>query len=366
MLKDQLASFLTLNHIFGLGRVSLIKLRDRFGGDFNQILNASRRDLQAAGLKQRKIDRVLNPDRKLVDQELAWAEQPGNHIICFDDDAYPALLKQTTNFPPLLYGSGNIELLEHPQIAIVGSRNCTPGGANTATDFARFLARSGITITSGMATGIDSRAHEGALSCGGNTIAVTGTGLDRIYPSGNRQLAYEIHEKGLLVTEFPLGTGPRSENFPRRNRIISGMCVATLVVEATRRSGSLITAHLAAEQGREVFAVPGSIHNPQALGCHQLIREGAKLVDQASDIIEELGSLLGFIVEQQQETGKDPDDQLDQVTIQLLDSIGYDPVSSDVLVERSGLTIDKLSSMLLSLELNNRIQSAPGGCFVRI
>ena len=366
MQKDQLASFLTLHHIFGLGRVSLIKLSEMFESDFNQVLNASRGDLQAAGLNQEPIEQVLNPSRDLVDQELAWAEHPDNHLICFDDDDYPSLLKQTADFPPLLYASGNIELLEHPQIAIVGSRKCTPGGAKTAMEFARYLAKSGITITSGMATGIDSQAHKGALSCGGNTIAVTGTGLDRVYPSSNRQMAYDIYENGLLVTEFPLGTGPRSENFPRRNRIISGLCVATLVVEATRRSGSLITAHQALEQGREVFAVPGSIHNPQAKGCHQLIREGAKLVDQASDIIEELGSLLGFIVEKQQETNDNNDCQLDPATIKLLDSIGYDPVSPDTLVERSGLTIDKLSSMLLLLELNNLIQSAPGGCFVRI
>lgn len=366
MQKDQLASFLTLHHIFGLGRVSLIKLSERFEGNFNQILNTSRSDLQAAGLKQQQIEQILNPNRDLVDQELEWAEQAGNHLICYDDDAYPSLLKQAVDFPPLLYASGNIELLELPQIAIVGSRNCTPGGAKTAMEFARFLAQSGLTITSGMATGIDTQAHKGALSCGGNTIAVTGTGLDRIYPSSNRQMAYDIHEHGLLVTEFPLGTDPHSANFPRRNRIISGLCIATLVVEATRRSGSLITAHQAVEQGREVFAVPGSIHNPQAKGCHQLIREGAKLVDQASDIIEELGSLLGFILEQQQATNHNSDCQLDQETIQLLDSIGYDPVSPDTLVERSGLTIDKLSSMLLLLELNNLIQSAPGGCFVRI
>ena len=216
-----------------------------------------------------------------------------------------------------------------------------------------------------MATGIDTQAHLGALSCNGATIAVTGTGLDQIYPSSNRQLAYDIHEKGLLVSEFPLGTGPRSDNFPRRNRIISGLSVATLVVEAASRSGSLITAHQAAEQGREVFAIPGSIHNPQVRGCHQLIREGARLVDQASDIIEELGSLLGFIAEQLEPVvATEP--SLEADVVHLLETIGYDPVSADALVELSGLTIDKLSSMLLSLELNNLIQPAPGGCFVRI
>ena len=366
MHRDQLTSFLTLHHIFGLGRVSLIKLSESFEGDFNQIFQSSRSTLESLGLKQQQIEQILNPDRKLVDLELTWAEKPGNHLICFDDDAYPSLLLQTVDYPPLLYASGNIELLKNPQIAIVGSRNCTAGGAKTAMEFARYLAGCGLTITSGMATGIDAQAHRGALACSGNTVAVAGTGLDRIYPSANRQIAYDIHEKGLLVTEFPLGTGPKSENFPRRNRIISGLCVATLVIEATRRSGSLITAHQAVEQGREVFAVPGSIHNPQARGCHQLIREGARLVDQASDIIEELGSLLGFIEEQDQETRDRDNSKLDPETIQLLDTIGYDPVSSDTLVERSGLTIDKLSSMLLLLELNNLIQSAPGGYFVRI
>jgi len=365
MQKDQFASFLSLHHIFGIGRVSLISLREKFGGNFNHVFDARRSDLEAAGLNKEQVEQLLNPDQSRVEQEITWAAQSGNHILCYDDDAYPPLLRETKNHPPLLYCSGNIELLASPQIAIVGSRHCTPGGAKTATDFARTLAQAGFTITSGMATGIDTQAHLGALSCDGDTIAVTGTGLDQIYPSNNRQLAYDIHEKGLLVTEFPLGTGPRSENFPRRNRIISGLSVATLVVEATRRSGSLITAHQAVEQGREVFAIPGSIQNPQARGCHQLIREGARLVDQAADIIEELGSLLGFIAERLEPVDS-ADIPLDEEIIHLLEVIGYDPVSTDALVERSGLTIDKLSSMLLSLELNNFIQSAPGGCFVRI
>jgi DNA processing protein len=365
MQKDQFASFLTLHHIFGIGRVSLINLREKFGGNFNQVFEASRIDLKAAGLNQEQITQVVNPDQARIEREIAWAEQTENHIICYDDDAYPALLREIKNYPPLLYCSGNIELLASPQIAIVGSRHCTPGGAKTAAEFAKTMARAGLTITSGMATGIDTQAHLGALSCNGATLAVTGTGLDQIYPASNRQLAYDIHEKGLLVTEFPLGTGPRSENFPRRNRIISGLSVATLVVEAASRSGSLITAHQAAEQGREVFAIPGSIHNPQVRGCHQLIREGARLVDQTSDIIEELGSLLGFIAEQIEPVVAN-DTSLEAEVIHLLETIGYDPVSADALVERSGLTIDKLSSMLLSLELNNLIQSAPGGHFVRI
>ncbi|MFV2031329.1 MAG: DNA-processing protein DprA [Gammaproteobacteria bacterium] len=366
MQKDQLASFLSLFHCYGIGRVSLIALAERFSPDLGQIFQASRSELKATGLVNNQIDQVFNPDKSTVEQDLAWAEQPGNRLLCFDDDDYPPLLKEITDYPPLLYCSGNIELLKNPQVAIVGSRNCTPGGARTARDFAATLARAGLTITSGMATGIDSQAHLGALSCGGNTIAVTGTGLDRVYPSNNRQLAYDIHENGLLLSEFPLGTGPNSENFPRRNRIISGLSVATLIVEATRRSGSLITARQAVEQGREVFAIPGSIHNPQARGCHQLIREGARLVEQASDIVEELGSLLGFIAEHLPTPAEPAKSEIDPASMELLDAIGYDPVSPDQLVERSGLTIDKLSSMLLSLELNDHIESVPGGCYVRI
>ncbi len=366
MHPSQFHSFLKLSYVSGLGRVSLYQLGSHFDEDFNQVFDLSHSQLLKIGLTTKQIEQILNPDTNQLARELEWLEQPGNHIICYDDEHYPALLKETTNYPPLLYASGNIDLLASPQIAIVGSRHCSPGGAKTAFDFASLLSKSGLTITSGMASGIDAQAHKGALSSSGHTIAVAGTGLDRIYPSSNRQLAYGIHEQGLLVSEFPLGTNPRSENFPRRNRIISGLSVATLVVEATQRSGSLITARQAAEQGREVFAIPGSIHNPQSRGCHQLIRDGARLVEQASDIIEELGSLLGFIAEQQSVQQDDKIDTLDTESRRLLDAIGYDPVSSDTLVERSGLTIDKLSSMLVLLELNDLIQSAPGGCYVRI
>jgi DNA processing protein len=371
MQRDQFANFLRLFHIFGIGRVSLLDLRKKFGDDFNQIFNVTSHDLKAAGLNASQIDQIKSPNEAQVEAEMAWANEPDNHIICFDDDAYPALLKQTTNYPALLYCSGDIDLLTNPQIAIVGSRNCTPGGAKTAHDFAAYLSNAGITITSGMAIGIDTHAHVGALTGIGKTIAVTGTGLDKIYPAKNRQLAYDIHSDGLLVTEFPLGTSPRSNNFPRRNRIISGLSVATLVVEAARRSGSLITAHQAAEQGREVFAIPGSIHNPQVRGCHQLIKEGARLADKAADIIEDLSSLLGYIANEpiiQQSSPENPKDsvKVDEGYSKLLEQMGYDPISKDLLVERSGLTIDKVSSMLLLLELDELIQSAPGGHFVRI
>jgi len=366
MQADQLSSFLKLFHVFGLGRVSLQRLGEQFGYNFNHIVDASNSQLKGVGLSSEQISQIKNPDLNQLEKELEWADQSGNHLICYNDDAYPSLLKQTVDHPPLLYASGNIDLLNNPQIAIVGSRNCSPGGAKTAFDFAAYLSGSGLTITSGMASGIDAKAHLGALAATGRTIAVMGTGLDRIYPATNKQLAYNIHEHGLLLSEFPLCTGPRKENFPRRNRIISGLSLATLVVEATKRSGSLITAQQAIEQGREVFAIPGSIHNPQARGCHKLIREGARLVEQASDIIDELGSLLGFIAEQQDKIDKSETINLDPESQKLLNAIGFDPVTSDELVERSGLTIDKLSSMLVVLELNDFIQSAPGGCYVRI
>ena len=366
MQADQLSSFLRLYHVFGLGRVSLQRLSDQFANDFNHIVDASNSQLKDVGLSAEQISQIRNPDLKQLETELEWASQADNHLICFSDEIYPELLKQTVNHPALLYASGNIELLSSPQIAIVGSRNCSPGGAKNAFNFAAHLCASGLSITSGMASGIDAQAHLGALAKTGQTIAVMGTGLDRIYPATNKQLAYDIHEQGLLLSEFPLGTGPRKENFPRRNRIISGLSLATLVVEATRRSGSLITAQQAIEQGREVFAIPGSIHNPQARGCHKLIRDGARLVEKASDIIDEIGSLLGFIAEQGHESDKSDTINLDPESQKLLNAIGFDPVTSDELVERSGLTIDKLSSMLVVLELNDLIKSAPGGCYVRI
>jgi DNA processing protein len=277
------------------------------------------------------------------------------------------LLREIPDPPVLLYCSGNRELLTTPQIAIVGSRSCTPGGAQTAYKFAAALAQSGVTVTSGMALGIDTEAHRGALSTTGRTIAVTGTGLDRIYPSSNKNLAYDIHQHGLLISEFALGSGPAGFHFPRRNRIISGLSVGTLVVEATIRSGSLITAQQALEQGREVFAIPGSINNPHARGCHHLIRQGAKLVDQVTDIIEEISSLFGYLdIKNRVEITKTETSTLDQPEQNLLDAIGYEAVNIDQLVERSGLTIEQLSSMLLALELNDHIQSLPGGFVARI
>jgi DNA processing protein len=250
---------------------------------------------------------------------------------------------------------------------MVGSRNPTTGGERTARDFARHLAGCGLAITSGLAVGVDAAAHQGALEAGGITLAVTGTGLDRVYPARHRELAHRIAERGALVSEFPPGTPPLAGNFPRRNRIISGLSVGTLVVEAALKSGSLITARLAVEQGREVFAIPGSIHNPLARGCHALIRQGAKLVETADDIAEELAALLGGLsLEPVVDAGhadegchslEDPEYQ------RLLQAMGHDPVSVDQLVARTGFTAETVSSMLLLLELQGHVSSSPGGFF---
>jgi DNA processing protein len=254
------------------------------------------------------------------------------------------------------------------QLAMVGSRNPTPGGVRTASDFARHLAHAGLVITSGLALGIDAAGHAGALAAGQPTIAVMGTGLDRVYPGSHRELAHRIAAQGALVSELPIGAQPRPENFPRRNRIISGLSLGTLVVEAAQRSGSLISARCAAEQGREVFAIPGSIHNPLARGCHALIRQGAKLVETAEDVVNELGALAlaGTLQEVASPTPTDAAPRLDPEYAKLLDSIGFDPLPVDVLVATCGLTPAEVSSMLLQLELRGFVASSPGGLYNRL
>jgi DNA processing protein len=253
---------------------------------------------------------------------------------------------------------------------MVGSRNPTASGQQTATEFARHLSASGLIITSGLALGIDAASHQGALDAAGATIAVMGTGLDRVYPARHRDLARQIAGEGALISEFPVGTPPLAENFPRRNRIISGLSLGTLVVEAALRSGSLISARNAGEQGREVFAIPGSIHNPLARGCHHLIRQGAKLVETAQDVIDELGALAVACLEQHNPGPPDehPDQarELDGDYLQLLDNIEFESTSIDQLVTSSGLTPAEVSSMLLQLEMSGYIASSPGGIYNRL
>jgi DNA processing protein len=292
-----------------------------------------------------------------------WSEDPHNHVICPGDDSYPELLEQIQRPPQQLYVRGDPGLLQMPALAIVGSRNPTEGGARNAFEFARHLGRSGFCIVSGLAEGIDTAAHRGALAAGAATIAFLGHGIDRVYPAANRDLAHEIAAHGALVSEFPLGTHPHKSLFPQRNRLISGITLGTLVIEAARRSGSLITARCAGEQGREVFAVPGSIHNPLARGCHRLIRQGAKLVETADDIVAELAPLASHILQTTLEstTNETPVEPHDDAYQQLRKHLGYDPIDIDKLVQNSGLTIDQVSSMLLILELEGEVEALSGG-----
>jgi len=292
-----------------------------------------------------------------------WLRDPQNHLISCGDDDYPELLAQISRPPAQLYVKGDPGLLHMPALAIVGSRNPTQSGARNAFAFARHLGSTGFCIVSGLAEGIDTAAHQGALDAGAPTVAFLGHGIDRVYPASNRDLAHDIARHGALVSEFPLGTHPDKSLFPQRNRLISGLSLGTLVIEAARRSGSLITARHAGEQGREVFALPGSIHNPLARGCHQLIRQGAKLVETADDIVAELAPLAGHVLQNTLEsTTNDPPVKLDDDEyLELKKYLGHDPISIDELVENSGLTIDQVSSMLLILELEGVVESLSGG-----
>lgn len=279
----------------------------------------------------------------------------------------PDLLRQIPGPPTLLYVLGNRDALHLPALAIVGSRNPTRGGMQNAYEFAYHLARCGFCIVSGLAQGIDTAAHKGALDAGAKTVAFLGHGIDRVYPAENRELAHRIAEEGALCSEYPLGSPPRREHFPQRNRLISGLSLGTLVVEAARRSGSLISARLAAEQGREIFAIPGSIHNPLSRGCHQLIKQGAKLVECAEDIVSELSPLVGHLMQNvdMPEPDSSPAEHADSEYETLLSALSYDPASADQLAENSGLTIDQVSSMLLILELEGKVQMQAGGRYSR-
>jgi DNA processing protein len=351
-----------------VGAVTFLQLLDQFG-DAREILRASTGHLKATGLSPETIAYLRQPDRKQIDRDLTWLDQPRNRLITCRDPDYPQLLLQIPDSPPLLYTHGNVDILSSLQISMVGSRNPTVSGRRTASEFAGCLALAGLTITSGLALGIDAASHSGALDAGKPTIAVMGTGLDRVYPASHRDLAHRIAELGALVSEYPIGTPPRPENFPRRNRIISGLSLGTLVVEAATRSGSLISARCAADQGREVFAIPGSIHNPLSRGCHALIRQGAKLVETAQDILDELGSLAAASTVTTRSgvamSAEQPPELADDY-MQLLESMGYSHTSVDMLVETSGLTPAVVSSMLLQLELKGFIASGPGGLYNRL
>ena len=333
------------------------------------LLRESRTALSALGLGGATIDAIRSPDADGLAADERWLAGTGRSLVTWGSPGYPALLASIEDAPLTLFVEGDAGSLALPQLAIVGSRNPTQIGRDTASQFAKHLAASGLAITSGLALGIDAAAHRGALLGPGRTIAVLGCGLDRVYPRENTQLARQIVASGALVSDLPTGVPPLKQHFPRRNRIISGLSVGTLVVEAALQSGSLITARLAGVQGREVFAIPGSIHSPLSRGCHRLIRQGAQLVESVDDIFSELAALLGSLghaaraeaTDAQQDSGP----ALDKDYEILLDALGFEPAGVDILVARTGLTADAVASMLLILELEGRVAQQPGGLFCR-
>lgn len=349
-----------------LRRRSLTQLLEVFKTPEN-IFRAGPRELCGCGLSGKALEFLENPDWAAVETDLEWLAKPNNHLITLPDDAYPVLLKQIHDPPPALYLSGDPAVLNCMQISIIGSRRPSPDGRRIARNFARDLAHLGITITSGLASGLDSEAHKGALQAGMKTIAVLGSGLDIIYPPWNGDLAASIIANGALISEFPLGSRPLRANFPLRNRIISGLSLGTIVVEAALKSGSLITARCALEQGREVFAVPGSIYNKTSHGCHYLIHEGAKLIECVDDVLEEIGPLTALL-SRERRLPVENDKKLKMLDADcklLLDNIGKRPVTIDVLVEETGLPVNSIAAALLALEMEGLIDSLPGGEFTR-
>jgi DNA processing protein len=367
-------AWLTLLHTEGLGSRSFLRLWERLP-DPVALLSAAPSLWRDAGLKADCIESLRHPDTARIEHALAWLAEPHRALIGYGDARYPDRLRELSDPPVALFTLGNCELLHHPSLAIVGTRHPTPGGALNARAFARDLAGHGLCIASGLAQGIDAEAHHGALEAQGYTLAVVGTGVDRVYPAQHRELAHAIvNHGGLMLSELPLGTPPHPGHFPRRNRILAALSLGTLVVEAAPKSGSLITARLASEMGREVFAIPGSIHNPMARGCHSLIRSGAKLVEASSDILEDLAAQLHHLARALPENSvvkpavspSDAPSQPPDGHARLLAAIGYDPVSIDTLVERSGLTAAEVSSILLLVQLQGLVSPLAGGLYTRL
>lgn len=354
-MDETLKAWLTLSLAHGLGGEGARKLLRTLGSPEAvlaapvSVLRELIRPALAESLKH-------PPESATLDEIAQWLEDPNNHIVTLADEGYPQTLLNIGDPPLLLYVKGRLDLLNKPAVAVVGSRNATSQGKQNAEAFSRALSDAGLCVVSGLAHGIDAAAHQGALAGRGSSIGVIGTGLDKVYPAAHRDLAHAMAAQGALVSEFPLGTPPLAANFPRRNRIISGLSLGCLIVEAGLQSGSLITARLALEQSREVFAIPGSIHSPQSRGCHALIKQGAKLVETAQDVLEEIGefSPAAPLVPAQDETDE------------LLNMLGFDPVDADTLADRAGLTMAELSAMLLTLELDGRVALLPGGLYQRI
>jgi len=357
-----------------------VSLLEHFGSA-EALLAANRAQMRKAGLNQETVQALQQPDEALLATDLEWLSKDSHHLVTWDDERFPPLLRDIPSPPAALFVEGDPDILWQPQVAVIGSRNPTSGGKDNARDFATELSKQGMTITSGLAAGIDSVAHAAALDADRQTVAVMGTGLDRIYPASSKPLALRIRKHGVLVSELPLGAGAKRSHFPSRNRIISGLSLGVLVIEAGLRSGTLITARLAGNQGRDVFALPGSIHNPMAKGCHRLIRDGAKLVETVEEILQELAPMAGQLAgELKDEIGiKATDNKVDQLESvehdpQLHEDpdyrvlwacLGFDPKPIDTIIEQSGLTARAVSAMLLLLELRGKVEAHTGGAYSR-
>ena len=362
--------WLTLNQTLGLGNAAICQLLAKFGSP-DAIFSASISQLR--GIVDDEIARKINKgvDIEAITPTLDWLKKDNSHVVTLADSTYPQKLLEISNPPVVLYAIGNVHWLNHASIAMVGSRSATPQGEKNAEEFAMSLCNHGLCVVSGMALGIDGAAHRGALKANGATVAVVGTGLDIVYPARHRDLAHKIAERGLIISEFPLGTPSKAQNFPRRNRLISGLSLGCLVVEANIDSGSLITARLSVEQGREVFAIPGSIHSPVSKGCHQLIKQGAKLVENTQDILEELKNLLPKNTTQAHSPSGLIDKLNSKDTIHsepntVLACMGFDAINFETLLSLSGLTTEALSSMLMVLELENKVAVLTGGKYQRL
>lgn len=366
-MRQHLSHWLASLYLPDMGPRTIKKLLTQ-SGDIEQLFKTPKKDLQEWSLTERQIQAIQNPNWVSVEKTLRWAEADNHHLLLLSDESYPPLLREISDPPYVLFVAGHHEVLLTPQIAMVGSRNASPMGLENATEFAHYLAQSGFTITSGMALGVDGASHRGALNAKGITIGVAGTGLAHVYPRSHRGLMQEmLKANGAIVSEFPLESPPLAYHFPRRNRIISGLSLGVLVVEAALKSGSLITVKFALEQGREVFAIPGSIHHSQAKGCHYLIRQGAKLVEEAKDIVEELGGFFEVPTQSAPKPQQEPGQNIGYLpnAQAILALIGYEMTTLDMIVCRSGLTLGQVSSILLHLELNGYIQSVMGG-YVRL
>lgn len=365
---DQLEPWLRLFHLPGLGLKRFQFLLENIGSP-EKVLSLSLKGLLEIAPKS-LAKKIASSGKSVVVQDSLtatrkWLSEPSHHIICRDSTRYPSSLAAIADPPLLLFAKGNPEHLLSPQIAIVGTRSPTPQGKHHAFRLAEELVGCGLTVTSGLALGIDGEAHKGALSGKGVTVAVVATGLDRVYPERHRSLAEAISSNGLLVSEFPLGTQPRPGHFPRRNRIISGLSHGVLVVEADIKSGSLITARLANEQGREVFAMPGPVNNPCTRGCHSLIREGATLVESVEHILQELTGPLGCWQPVPSKEHDELPETGSECEKQVLNAMGFEACHTDDVVLRTGLSSQKVAGILLDLELAGKIVSVPGG-FMRI